>query len=161
MRLSLHTVICCCVFTAVLLLVKGATGELNTSPKKRVKRCVQRRMKRELCNSFLTANEQRANVSVAPQQDESEKTVPPPSSTELHVRPRRSTQTKSAGCVLVTCAYQELIHRLHILHNEQKERNAPWIKIGATGYGRRRRSLLDVARLALQTASNVSSAEKD
>ncbi|XP_054475604.1 uncharacterized protein admb [Anoplopoma fimbria] len=166
MRLTLHTVICCCVFTTVLPLVKGSAGELNTSLKKRYKVWLQTRMKRDLCNSTVTDNEQNSGVHVGPQQDENAKSVSPPSSTGPPVRCSRSTSPKSSGCNLVTCVYQDLLHRLHQTNNKLKS-CSPGHKIGSNGYGRRRRSLLDDVRHGLRTgrqrrsteaASNVSSA---
>ncbi|KAM9352196.1 pro-adrenomedullin [Symphorus nematophorus] len=149
MRLALHTVICCCVFTTVLPLVKGATGELNTSLKKRFKVWLQGRMKRDLRN-LETANEQCSDIDVGPQQDDNAKIVSPPSSFGLNIRRRRSTSSKPAGCVLVTCAYHDLLHRLHQISNSQKGENAPEEKISSKGYGRRRRSLQDVTQLAME-----------
>ncbi|XP_035521346.1 ADM [Morone saxatilis] len=149
MRLALHTVICCCVFTTVLPLVKGATEELNTSLKKRLIVWLQNRMKRDLRNC-LVANELYSDIHVGPQQDGNAITVSPTSSFGLNIRPRRSPSSKSSGCALVTCIYHDLLDRLQRLH-DQKEPNAPMSKIGLNGYGRRRRSLQEVTLLALQT----------
>ncbi|GAA6215326.1 ADM-like [Lates japonicus] len=164
MRLALHTFICCCVFTTVLPLVKGATGERNSSLKKRFKVWLQSRTKRDLGNSLVTANEECPDVvsvaNVGPQQGEDAKTVSPPSSFGLNIRPRRSTSSKQSGCVLVTCIYQDLFHRLHTISNNQKEATAPKEKIGVNGYGRRRRrSFLEVTQLALQTGRQRRSIE--
>ncbi|XP_042352487.1 pro-adrenomedullin [Plectropomus leopardus] len=159
MRLALHTVICCCVFTTVLPLVKGATGELNTSLKKRFKVWLHSRLKRDLCSDLETANEQHLNIHVGQQQDEIGEIDPSLSGFGLNMRPRRSTATKSSGCLLMTCAYHDLLHRLRQI-SEQKETNAPEKKMSSTGYGRRRRrSLLDVAQLALQTGRQRQSTE--
>ncbi|XP_035497450.1 pro-adrenomedullin [Scophthalmus maximus] len=153
MRLALHTVICCCVFTMVLPLVKGATGELNSSQKKRFKVWLQSRMKRDLGNSLVTANEQYSDIHVGPQQGKNEKTVSTPLSFGLNSRPRRSASSKPSSCVLGTCVYHDLLHILHKINNDQREPIAPENKIGSEGYGRRRRrrSLLDVTELVLQT----------
>ncbi|XP_076590291.1 pro-adrenomedullin [Chaetodon auriga] len=160
MRLTLHTVICCCVFTTILPLVKGAKGDLNTSLKKRFRVWLQSRMKRDLRNSLVTANQEHSDTHVGTQQDGNAKAVSPPSSFELNIRPRRSTSSKSSGCVLVTCAYHDLLHRLHQINQWQKEASAPERKMGSKGYGRRRRrSLQDVAQLALQTGRQRRSTE--
>ncbi|XP_034735213.1 ADM [Etheostoma cragini] len=156
MKLVLHTVICCCVFTTVLPLVKDATGELNTSLKKRLRVWLQNRIKRDLCTSLLATNEQHSDVG--PQQDEIAKSVSPSSSFGLNIRRRRSISTKSSGCVLVTCSYNDLLYRLHQINNKQKEANAPGNKIGSNGYGRRRRSLLDDAQLTLRTGRRSTEA---
>ncbi|XP_075945913.1 pro-adrenomedullin [Anarhichas minor] len=157
MRLALQTVICCCVLTTLLPLLKGTAGELNTSLKKRFKVWLQSRVKRDLCSSLVTANEQHSDVTVGPQQDEDAKGVSPPPSFGQHVRSRRSTSNKSSGCKFVTCVYHDLLHRLHQI-NELKS-CAPGNKMGSKGYGRRRRSLLDAAQLALRTVRQRRSTE--
>lgn len=158
MRLALHTVICCCVFTMVLPLVKGATGDFNSSPKKRFRVWMQSRMRRDLRNSVETASEQYSDIHMGPQQDGNAKTVSLSSSFGLNIRPRRSTSTKSSGCVLFTCSYHDLLHRLHQI-SQQKDANAPENKISSKGYGRRRRSLPDVTQLALLTGRQRWSTE--
>lgn len=55
------------------------------------------------------------------------------SSSVLKVRRRR------AGCLLVTCAYSDLLHRLLLATNRQIDTTAPQAKIESKGYGRRRR----------------------
>ncbi|XP_008292693.1 ADM [Stegastes partitus] len=146
MRLSLHTVICCCVFTTVLPLVKGATGEPSTSLKKRFRVWLQSHMKRDLRNSLVTANEQDSDIHVGPRQDRHAKALSPPSSFGVNIRPKRSS-----GCLLVTCLYHDLVDQLNKMTDKRKETKAPEKKIGSKGYGRRRRSLLDAAQLAFQT----------
>nr|XP_020449020.1 ADM-like [Monopterus albus] len=153
MRLALHTVICCCVFTLVLPLVQDATGELNSSLKKRFKVWLQSRMKRDLHSSLGTAHEQPSDIYDGPQQDENAKMISPPSRFGLNSRPRRSSSSRSSkpfGCILPTCVYHDLLDLLYKI-NKEKETKAPESKIGSKGYGRRRRSLLDVAQLPLQT----------
>ncbi|KAM3870100.1 pro-adrenomedullin [Diretmus argenteus] len=153
MRLALQTVICCCVFTAVLPLVKGATGDFNSSLKKRFRVWLQSRVKRDLRSGSVTAPERDPELRVGPRQMAGAETLALPSSLALSIRSRRSTVTssKKSGCLLVTCTVHDLIHRVHLFNsNIGKEINAPEDKIRSTGYGRRRRSLQDVAQLALQ-----------
>ncbi|XP_073327324.1 pro-adrenomedullin-like [Pagrus major] len=159
MRLALQTVICCCVFTTVLPLVKGATEDLNTGMKKRFRVWMQSRMKKDLRNSLVTANERHPDIHVGPHQDGNEKIVAPPSSFGLNIRAKRSTSSKSSGCAFVTCSYQDLLHRLSHYNNRSKETNAPEIKISSKGYGRRRRSLQDVIQLVLWTGRQRRSTE--
>ncbi|XP_034443322.1 ADM-like [Hippoglossus hippoglossus] len=159
MRLALHTIICCCVFTTVLPLVKDATEELNTSLKKRFK--VWSRAKRDLGNSLVTANEQDSDIRVGLQQGESANTASTQLSSGLNGRPRRSASSKPSGCVLVTCVYHDLLHRLHKIKNSQRDTNAPENKIGSKGYGRRRRSLLYVTQLALQVGRRRRATEAE
>ncbi|XP_068169719.1 pro-adrenomedullin [Antennarius striatus] len=148
MRLAVHTVICCCVFTTMLPLVKGARGDINTSMKRRFRLWLQNRVKN---SSLATANEQHSDLHVGSKQDEDAKAVSPPSSFGLKVRAKRTASSKSSGCVLITCAYQDLLHRLHQINNWQKEANAPEKKISSKGYGRRRRSAQEVNQAASQT----------
>ncbi|XP_044048339.1 uncharacterized protein admb isoform X2 [Siniperca chuatsi] len=153
MRLALQTVICCCVFTTVLPLVKGTPGELNTSLKKRFRVWLQSRMKRDLHNSLVTDKDRLSDIHVGPQQDGN---VSPPSSFRIcpisaNIRPRRSASSQSSVCFLVTCAYHDLVYRLQVTSNRQNQENAPDKKIGSKGYGRRRRSLQDVTQLPPQT----------
>ncbi|XP_039987823.1 pro-adrenomedullin [Xiphias gladius] len=151
MRLVLHAVIVCCVFTTFLPLVKSATGELNSGLKKRFKVWLQGRMTRDLGSSLVAANEQYSGIHAGPQQGKNAKTVSLPLSFGLNFRPRRSASSKPSGCVLVTCAYHDLLHRLHKMSNIETEAVAPKDKMGSNGYGRRRRSILDVAQFAFQT----------
>uniref|UniRef100_A0A665WNS1 Adrenomedullin n=1 Tax=Echeneis naucrates TaxID=173247 RepID=A0A665WNS1_ECHNA len=147
MRLFLHTVICCCVFTMAIPLVSGAKEELNSSLKKRFKVWLQGRMKRDLGISSVTASEEYTDNIVTPQQNgqqDDAKTIVSPLSFGLRIRPRRSL---SKGCVLVTCVYNDLIHKLHkIQTQDQKEPTPPAGKMTCNGYGRRRRSLLPSRR---------------
>lgn len=72
---------------------------------------------------------------------------------QLNTRTKRSAMasSKSIGCVLVTCSYQDLLHRLHMFNDKSKEATAPGEKMGSKGYGRRRRSLLDSTQLGPRT----------
>ncbi|XP_029909967.1 ADM [Myripristis murdjan] len=143
MRLALQTVICCCVFTMVLPLVKGATGDFNSSLKKRLRVWLQSRMKRDVRSGLVTDGEQDPESHVGPQQNEC---ADPPSSFDLNNRSKRSsvTSAKSSGCALVTCAVHDLYQLLYQFQNNDKT-NAPPEKIITYGR-RRRRSLLDVAQ---------------
>lgn len=68
------------------------------------------------------------------------------SSSALKIRQKR------AGCLLVTCAYNDLLHRLLLISNREIDSKAPQAKINATGYGRRRRHApQDSAESELQT----------
>ncbi|XP_041651782.1 pro-adrenomedullin [Cheilinus undulatus] len=153
MKLALPTVICCCVFTTVLPLVKGATGELNASLKKRLKALLQNRMKRELPGDIIMLSEEQCNDILSQlQQEGTENTVSPSPSPGLLIRRRKSTTSKSGGCVLVTCAIHDLVFRLHQNTNNGKEATAPPRHFSAKGYGRRRRrSLLKTFLPAIQT----------
>ncbi|XP_071382116.1 pro-adrenomedullin isoform X2 [Centroberyx affinis] len=161
MRLALQTVICCCVFTTVLPMVKGATGDFNSSLKKRFRVWLQSRMKRDLRSGLATATEQDPETHVGPQQKGGAETLAPPSNFGLNIRSKRWTVTsaKKPGCVLVTCTVHELIYRLHLYNESGKEASAPEDKMRSTGYGRRRRrrSLPDAARLALRTGKRQRS----
>nr|XP_020492087.1 ADM-like [Labrus bergylta] len=152
MKLALHTVICCCVFTTVLPLVKGATGELNTSLKKRLRVWLQSRMKRDLDDGLATSDELCSDLLDRLRQDATENNVPHSPSSGPQSRSKRATS--SAGCKLITCSLPELIFKLYQNTNTDTDESAPKIHLTPIGYGRRRRrSLLDVVRPALQTGS--------
>ncbi|XP_060892008.1 pro-adrenomedullin [Labrus mixtus] len=155
MKLALHTVICCCVFTTVLPLVKGATGELNTSLKKRFRVWLQSRMKRDLDDGLATSDELCSDLLDRLRQDVTENNVPPSPSSGPQIRSKRATSSKSAGCKLVTCSLPDLIFKLYQNTNTDIDVSAPGKHLTPIGYGRRRRrrSLLDVVRPALQTGS--------
>lgn len=149
MKLALQTVICCCVFTTVLPLVQGATEELNTSLKKRLRVLLHSRMRRDLPDGLVTLDDLCAEILKEKQQNEIENSVSPSPSSGIDSRSRRSASSRSAGCVLVTCSYHDLLFKLHQITNRQTDANAPEKKIGSHGYGRRRRrSLLDLVQLA-------------
>ncbi|XP_053143323.1 pro-adrenomedullin [Hemicordylus capensis] len=65
------------------------------------------------------------------------------------------------GCRLGTCTVQNLAHQIYHLTDKDKDDSAPASKIGAQGYGRRRRSLSDTlaaaASAALERRSSSSS----
>uniref|UniRef100_A0A3Q3WRU8 Pro-adrenomedullin n=1 Tax=Mola mola TaxID=94237 RepID=A0A3Q3WRU8_MOLML len=150
MRLALHTVICCCVFTTVLPLVDGSTEELKTSLKKRIRALLQNQKKTGLRNSLITANERYSGTPIGNQQEGNIKISSPLA---------RRSAFKSSGCVLVTCAYHDLFHRLYQNNNRQKQTNAPEKKVGPEGYGRRRRrSFQDATRIVPQTGRQSTEA---
>ncbi|XP_077424209.1 uncharacterized protein LOC144053540 [Vanacampus margaritifer] len=124
MRLALRTLICCCVLTAVMPLVRSA------AVKKRFKGRLQ--MKRDTAGEVQTE---------APQQGGDTKTESPTSSLLLTIRRRRSP-SKTSGCFLFSCSYHDLIHRLSQMHdNDKKLPKAPEDKMNSIG--RRRRSTGD------------------
>ncbi|XP_075993795.1 uncharacterized protein admb [Genypterus blacodes] len=146
MRLALQTLLCCCVFTLLLPLVRGATGE----KKKRFRVWPQSRVRRDLQEDLEAVREICQQVHAEATQEPEE---PGAQSVQLDSRSRRSpmASSKSMGCVLVTCYYQDLLHRLQIFNDVRKEARAPGDKIGSGGYGRRRRSLPDSAQPGLRT----------
>ncbi|KAM7397144.1 hypothetical protein PAMP_020141 [Pampus punctatissimus] len=137
MRLALHTVICCCVFTTVLPLVKGATGD-NTNLIKRFTAWLLNQMRKD-GNSLETASEEYSDIRIGLQQHGNADNV------ILTSRPRRT----SLGCFLPTCSYHVLIDILQQISNMQTAPTAPQSKMGSKGYGRRRRSPLDVTQPAI------------
>lgn len=68
--------------------------------------------------------------------------------------------SSQSGCLLITCIYHDLFHRLiQIKKNDQTDTTAPKSKMGRNGYGRRRRSLLDATQLVLETGTHRWSTE--
>ncbi|KAF3706180.1 ADM Adrenomedullin [Channa argus] len=158
MRLFLHTIVCCCLLTMVLPLVKGAKEELNSSLKKRFKLWLQVHMKRDPHSSLVPAKDQFDGIHDETHQDENANIPSSPPSIEQHIRFRRSASSKKAGCLLGTCAYHDLIHGV-FEYSKPKDATAPKEKMGSGGYGRRRRSLLEALQLALQTRTQRRSIE--
>ncbi|XP_067348899.1 uncharacterized protein admb isoform X2 [Channa argus] len=131
MRLFLHTIVCCCLLTMVLPLVKGAKEELNSSLKKRFKLWLQVHMKRDPHSSLVPAKDQFDGIHDETHQDENANIPSSPPSIEQHIRFR----------------------------SKPKDATAPKEKMGSGGYGRRRRSLLEALQLALQTRTQRRSIE--
>lgn len=131
MRFSLHAVISCCAFATVMLLpvVRGAPVESSSSLKQsRVDMLLQDQVETDRQNLQSTSSQ-----GVDHSQDKDTKTAAPLSSSGLKIRQKR------AGCLLVTCAYNDLLHRLLLITNRETKLKAPQAKINSTGYGRRRR----------------------
>ncbi|XP_034031742.1 ADM [Thalassophryne amazonica] len=147
MRLVMHTVICCCVLIVVLPLGNSVTRDANTGLKKRLRVWLQTRVKRDQHSSLGTICEQCPDVQDVPQRNMTTETLPTSSSFGLKVRSRRS----AAGCVLITCGINVLIHRLNHFSNHKKQPSAPKRKVDAGGYGRRRRRSLMDPHAGLQT----------
>ncbi|XP_017285708.1 uncharacterized protein admb isoform X2 [Kryptolebias marmoratus] len=123
MRLSLRTVICCCVFTTVMSPIKGDTEEPDAALKNsflcRFTQWLQSNTKSEPDNGLATTYEAKSDIPAgqSPNEEGQNPTVSP--------RLRQRAE--------VVCAPKE--------------------KMGSKGYGRRRRSLADLARLLIQTGS--------
>ncbi|NP_001098362.1 adrenomedullin 4 isoform X1 [Oryzias latipes] len=145
MRISLQTVLCCCIFTAVLPPVKGATDEPDTTLKKRFRVWLLSHTRRETHHNLMTAEEMSPDFHSGTLQDR----TAPSTSLSPHIRPKRST--KPSGCALITCLYHDLVHLLHETNNKQREPCAPLKKMGINGYGRRRRSLSEVSELPVMS----------
>ncbi|KAM9753263.1 uncharacterized protein ACNS7B_006605 [Menidia menidia] len=150
MRLSLGTVLCCCVVTSVLLPASGTTAKPNASREKWLKEFMRKHMGRTPNNNLATANPFNCDDLVEPSQgpdspgkleDKAAEAVPPLSSLELNVR------TKRSGCFLVTCLYHDMVYRVHEIRSQEKKTCAPLHKLRKDGFGRRRRSLPGAARL--------------
>ncbi|XP_061898831.1 uncharacterized protein LOC133646921 isoform X2 [Entelurus aequoreus] len=133
MRLDLQTLVCCCVLTAVLPLTRSSSAEPSTGMKRRLKVRLLSQLKKE------TAGE--VHIGPSGQGGDTQVARTPSSSSPLNIRPKRSTLSKTSGCFLFTCAYHDLIHRLHQIRDfDEREVSAPEAKMRSTGYGRRRRS---------------------
>ncbi|KAM9825113.1 adrenomedullin a isoform X2 [Syngnathus typhle] len=133
---------CCLVATAA----HCAQPEVNPKLKKRLSIWLGSRLRRDL-------ESKTANSEHIVRQEDIRDTMLPHSSTEPHVRTKRSknsaNQSRRQGCYLGTCSVHDLAHRLHTLNNTLRFGTAPPIKISPQGYGRRRRSLPD-HRVALR-----------
>lgn len=118
--------------------------EVNPELKKRLSIWLGSRLRRDL-NSVSVEKIAESEHLVRP--EDVRDTLVPHSSTDIHVRTKRSkssaTQSRRQGCSLGTCTVHDLAHRLHQLNNKMKIGTAPVEKISPQGYGRRRRSLPD------------------
>ncbi|XP_010882547.1 ADM isoform X2 [Esox lucius] len=135
MKVVLQTIICWCVLVTVVALVKGNKVDLNSNFKKSIFRVwLQSRTRGDLQR---TPAVHRGFFSRPEQREGTDPSV-------LHLRSRRSgvTTMNRPGCSLGTCIMQDLIHKVHHLNDSSKVNKAPEKKIGAHGYGRRRRSPL-------------------
>ncbi|KAM9410515.1 adrenomedullin a [Pholidichthys leucotaenia] len=108
--------------------------EVNPELKKRLSLWLGSRLRRDLDSVSLQRAAESDNF-VRP--EDTRDTLLPHSSTDAKVRAKRS---KNSGCALGTCTVHDLAHRLHQLNNK-KIGSVPLEKLGAQGYGRRRRSL--------------------
>ncbi|XP_053742219.1 pro-adrenomedullin [Synchiropus splendidus] len=142
MRLTLHTLICCCVLSVALPVERGATEDVNSSQRKRLRVWMQSHIRRS-SSGDIQDGPQTDGTAPAPTP------TPTPalnsSSAEQHSVQKRSA-VKVSACVLFACSYHELLHRLYQITNKQRDANAPEKKMGSGGYGRRRRSLSEVTR---------------
>ncbi|KAF6721521.1 ADM [Oryzias melastigma] len=143
MRISLQTLLCCCVFTAALPPVNAATGEPDTTLKKRFRVWLLNHARREMHRSLTTADGTSSDLRGG--------TAPSPSLSPV-IRSKRST--KPSGCALITCLYHDLVHLLHETNNKQREPCAPPKKMGFNGYGRRRRSPSELSELSVHGGSD-------
>uniref|UniRef100_A0A3Q2Y923 Adrenomedullin n=1 Tax=Hippocampus comes TaxID=109280 RepID=A0A3Q2Y923_HIPCM len=114
MRLTLRTLVCCCVLIAVMPLVRSALlGYKKTDARRILGRppaCQQELKRLHLFFCRLL----------------------------LNIRRRRSP-SKTSGCFLFSCSYHDLIHRLSQMHdNNKKVPNAPKDKMSSIGRRRRR-----------------------
>ncbi|XP_017285707.1 pro-adrenomedullin isoform X1 [Kryptolebias marmoratus] len=156
MRLSLRTVICCCVFTTVMSPIKGDTEEPDAALKNsflcRFTQWLQSNTKSEPDNGLATTYEAKSDIPAgqSPNEEGQNPTVSP--RCRVHIRSKRSPP-KTSGCFLFTCIYPDLIYQLYRLRQRAEVVCAPKEKMGSKGYGRRRRSLADLARLLIQTGS--------
>ncbi|KAM9816024.1 uncharacterized protein ACBT44_010520 isoform 1-T2 [Syngnathus typhle] len=121
MRLTLHTLICCCcVLTAVMPQVRSIA--------------LRKRFKGRLA----TKRDVSTVLVGPPQQGGDAKPELADSSLPFNIRRRRSP-SKTSGCFLFSCSYHELIHRLSQMHdNDKKVASAPKDKMKSIGRRRRR-----------------------
>ncbi|KAF7225456.1 pro-adrenomedullin [Nothobranchius furzeri] len=150
MRVSLHTVICCCVFTTVLSQVHGEKEEPVSTQVKRFCQWLQKILTSRPYNSSDTATEQISDVTVELMESNDGNSPTPPSSCEENTRSKRS-----AGCNLGTCLIHKLYQDVYELKSASKRPCAPEKKI--ITFGRRRRhSLGDISLFSILTRSKAA-----
>uniref|UniRef100_A0A087XUI7 Adrenomedullin n=1 Tax=Poecilia formosa TaxID=48698 RepID=A0A087XUI7_POEFO len=152
MRLSLQTVMCCCVFTTVVPLIRGDPVEPHGALKKRFREWLQSHMSRDPHTQLSAAAER---TSVGPEQNQDGEASLQSASFGGNIRSKRS-----AGCSLATCS-------IHVTFETVYKSNipkpcAPQGKIGPDGFGRRRRrrSTVGDPQLTLLTERPATSSEK-
>lgn len=140
MNLILLSLFCCCLLVTVTPGVDSAKFNLNQVLKRSV---WLQRTKRDL-SSLSALREAQSGQFVRPE-DVKDALLPHSSAGHTSVRTKRSrnsviNQSKRSGCALGTCTMHDLAFRLQQLNNKLSA-TAPIEKIGALGYGRRRRSV--------------------
>ncbi|XP_077453616.1 uncharacterized protein LOC144071960 [Stigmatopora argus] len=122
MRLALRTLLCCCMLTAMMSVVRSA------AVRKKVKGRLQ-------TNKRVAAQEFPLRP---PQQGGYTQIQPSASSMLVSTRSRRSP-SKTSGCYLFSCSYHDLIYRLSKMHERDKKlTTAPPHKMKSIGRRRRR-----------------------
>ncbi|XP_026021527.1 adrenomedullin a [Astatotilapia calliptera] len=129
MKLIFQSFICCCLLATVAHCVEL---EVNPELKKRLSIWLGSRLRRDVDTISV---EKRAEAEHLVRPEDIRDALLPHSSTDIHVRTKRSS-----GCSLGTCTVHDLADRLHQM-GKLRGGNAPAHKISAHGYGRRRRSL--------------------
>lgn len=148
MNLIILSLFCCCLLVTVTPGVNSAKFNLSQVLKRSV---WLQRTKRDLSSLSALREAQSGSQFVRPE-DVKDSLLPHSSAGHTGVRTKRSrnsviNQSKSSGCALGTCTMHDLAHRLQQLNNKLKF--APAEKMGALGYGRRRRSVPE-RRMALE-----------
>lgn len=141
MNLILLSLLCCCLLVTVTPSVDSAKLNLSQVLKRSV---WLQRTKRDL-SSLSTLREAHSGQFVRPE-DVKDSLLPHSSAGHTGMRTKRSknsviNQSKRSGCALGTCTMHDLAYRLQQLNNKLKVASAPMEKLGALGYGRRRRSV--------------------
>ncbi|KAM4552919.1 uncharacterized protein admb [Fundulus diaphanus] len=149
MRFSLHTVICCCVFTTMVPLIRGGPGDPHGHQKKRFREWLQSHMSRD---PHIQLSAAKVQTSVESSQNKDGKTSLQSASFGADIRSRRSP-----GCQLATCVIHDMIDKIQY-SNRPARPCAPKDKIGGFGYGRRRRTA-DNPQLTVQTERPRTSSE--
>ncbi|KAG9267137.1 adrenomedullin a [Astyanax mexicanus] len=140
MNLIILSLFCCCLLITITPSVNSAKFNLSQVLKRSV---WLQRTKRDL-SSLSALRETQSGPQFVRPEDVKDSLLPHSSASHTGMRTKRSkssviNQSKRSGCALGTCTMHDLAHRLQQLNNKLKV--APIEKIGALGYGRRRRSV--------------------
>uniref|UniRef100_A0A3B5R0J8 Adrenomedullin n=1 Tax=Xiphophorus maculatus TaxID=8083 RepID=A0A3B5R0J8_XIPMA len=150
MRLSLHTVMCCCVFTTVVPLIRGDPVEPHGALKKRFREWLQSHMSRDPHTQLSGATER---TSVGPEQNQDGEASLQSASFGGNIRSKRSP-----GCLLATCSIHVTLEAVY--NSNIPKPCSPEGKTGPGGFGRRRRSTAGDPQLTLVTERPATSSEK-
>ncbi|XP_077567456.1 uncharacterized protein admb [Stigmatopora nigra] len=121
MRLALRTLLCCCMLTAMMSVVRSA------AIRKRVKGRLQ-------TNKRVVAQE----FPLRPTQHGGDTQIQSTTPSILISTRRRRSPSKTSGCFLFSCSYHDLIYRLSQMHERDKKlTTAPTHKMKSIGRRRR------------------------
>lgn len=134
MKLFLQSALLWCVLATLACCSRSTQAELSAESRKRLSIWLQSLVRKDIHRRLS----EREEGSVDRLEDSrSSKPLP------THLRIKRTLNSmKPSGCNLVTCSVHELAHRLHSI-NKHKPDSVPLDKMGANGYGRRRRRSLE------------------
>lgn len=153
MKFFLQSVLFWCVLATLVRCSRSTRAELSAETRKRLSVWLQSLVRRDV-HKKLSMREEEDSVVNLEESKRSKQLMP-------HLRIKRTLgSTKPSGCNLVTCSVHELAHRIHSI-TKQKSEVVPQHKMGAHGYGRRRRRSLEQVFTSLASMRSRARLMKD